>query len=160
VTHLTVHELAAAGLTGAGAGLVLEGARPVFCCENPQVMQAAARAGVPGALLCLSGNPSSAGVLLLAALLTAGVEMRYHGDFDWPGVAIAGRVFASGAMPWRMGVGDYRNALAGLPSPRRLPLSGPPIATPWDEDLGRAMHALGVAVHEESLLDVLLADLS
>jgi uncharacterized protein (TIGR02679 family) len=88
VTHLTVHELRAAG---AGTLLASPGT-VVSVCENPQVLQAAARAAVPGVLLCLSGNPASAGMLALDRFVDCGTVVRYHGDFDWPGVGIAGRV--------------------------------------------------------------------
>lgn len=85
--------------------------------------------------------------------------MRYHGDFDWPGVAIAARIYRAGAAPWRMGEGDYRRAVKALPEGSALPLSGRRSATEWDLGLALAMTELGVAVHEESLLDALLSDL-
>ncbi len=157
VTHLTLHELAAAGVS-AGSALPMTGA-VAWCCENPQVMQAAARADLPATLLCLSGNPSAAGSLLLSALFAAGVDIRYHGDFDWPGIAIAGRIYSGGATPWRMRAVDYRAAIAGLPADRRPTLTGRPVATPWDPGLAAAMDAAGVAIHEESLLPDLLTDL-
>ena len=40
-----------------------------------------------------------------------------------------------------------------------LGLSGRAEATPWDEGLGQAMAAADVAVHEEAIIDLLLADL-
>jgi len=55
----------------------------VHACENPQVLQAAPRAGAAGALLCFAGNPSSAGLLLLERLVASGTQVAYHGDFDW-----------------------------------------------------------------------------
>jgi Protein of unknown function C-terminus (DUF2399) len=47
---------------------------------------------------CTSGNPAAAGMLLLARS-----AVRYRGDFDWPGIAIARRVIERGARPWRLG---------------------------------------------------------
>ncbi|MFI7545050.1 DUF2399 domain-containing protein [Actinoplanes sp. NPDC049599] len=81
-------------------------------------MQAAVRAGSGAPLLCLSGNPASVGSQLLRHLVTAGVPVRYHGDFDWPGVAIAGRVIQQGALPWRMAADGH------AVEPTRKPPSG------------------------------------
>ena len=147
VTHLTVHELQrAADLTRAG--------EIVFACENPQVLQRLAAAGVERPVACLSGNPSAAGMALLGR-----AAVRYHGDFDWPGIAIARRVFERGAVPWRFGRDDYTDAVERLPAGSRLGLSGRAEATPWDEELGSAMAAADVAVHEEAIVDLLLGDL-
>ena len=147
VTHLTVHELQRAGdLTRPG--------EIIHACENPQVLQRLAAAGVGRPVACLSGNPSAAGMALLGR-----TAVRYHGDFDWPGIAIARRVFERGAVPWRFGRGDYAEAVERLPADSRLGLSGRVEATPWDEGLGAAMAAADVAVHEEAIVDLLLADL-
>jgi uncharacterized protein (TIGR02679 family) len=149
VTHLTVRELRSHDVALAPAGTV------GFACENPQVLQAAAAAGVSAPVICLSGNPASAGLMLLSRL-----AVRYHGDFDWPGVAIARRLFSVGAEPWRMGAADYLAAVAGIESQVGLPLTGNSEPTPWDEDLGATMRRTNVAVHEEALLDLLLGDLT
>jgi uncharacterized protein (TIGR02679 family) len=147
VTHLTVHELRRAGeLTRAG--------EIVHACENPQVLQRLAAAGVQRPVACLSGSPAAAGVALLDR-----AAVRYHGDFDWPGIAIARRIFDRGARPWRFGREDYLEAVGHLPSGRLLGLSGRAEATPWDDALGAAMMAADVAVHEEAIVGVLLADL-
>lgn len=147
VTHLTVHELQRA------ASLVRAG-EVVHACENPQVLQAVAAAGFDRPTACLSGNPAAAGVVLLARC-----AVLYHGDFDWPGVGIARRVFELGARPWRFGAVDYVAGVERLPVDNRLGLSGQAQATPWDEGLREAMVAADVAVHEEALIDLLLADL-
>jgi uncharacterized protein (TIGR02679 family) len=153
VTHLTVAELAAVDLSLVESGTV------VWCCENPQVMQAAARERIAATLVCLSGNPSSAGVTLLKRLQRAGAMVRYHGDFDWPGVAIAARIYRAGAAPWRMNEVDYRQAVKALSEGGTLPLAGRRSTTEWDRGLAVAMTELGVAVHEESLLETLLSDI-
>jgi uncharacterized protein (TIGR02679 family) len=155
VSHLTVHEL-----WTFGAVPPVEAGTAVFACENPQVLQAAVRAGVASPLLCFAGNPASAGWLMMHRLVEAGAVVRYHGDFDWPGVAIAGRLYAAGAQLWRMGARDYDDGVDGLPADARLELTGTPVPTPWDPDLARRMDRCGVAVHEEALLDVLLPDLT
>ncbi len=155
VTHLTLHELNGVAATRAWA-------RPgttVSVCENPQVLQAAARARTAGPLVCTSGNPASAGWILLRGVLKQGAQVRYHGDFDWPGVAIAGRIVAAGAQPWRMCAGDYEDAVESLTAADRLPIAGIPGPTPWDPQLAVSMSRIGVAVHEEALVNVLLADL-
>ncbi|MPQ96383.1 TIGR02679 family protein [Modestobacter sp. I12A-02628] len=154
VTHLTVQELrAVAGQPLAAAG------QPVHACENPQVLQAAARAGRVGPLVCFAGNPASAGLQLLARLLGDGARVAYHGDFDWPGIRITGRLLERGAVPWRMTAHDYADAVQRLPAGSRLELSGPPAPTPWEPDLAARMRRAGTAVHEESLLPTLLEDL-
>ncbi|WP_374971548.1 DUF2399 domain-containing protein [Terrabacter sp. BE26] len=53
--------------------------------REPQVLQAAACAGVTRPLICFSGHAAGAGALLLERLISTGVPVRYHGDFDWPG---------------------------------------------------------------------------
>jgi len=154
ITHLTLHELDRAGsVEFAAAGQI------VSVCENPQVLQAAAHAHTEMPLVCLSGNPASVGTRLLRTLIAAGNPVRYHGDFDWPGVAIAGRVLALGAAPWRMSADDYRSAVAQLDADHAVALTGNPAPTEWDPALAAAMSSRGLAVHEESVLPDLLADL-
>jgi len=147
ITHLTVHEL------HRSADLARPG-EVIHACENPQVLQALAAAGVGRPVACMSGNPAAAGIVLLARS-----TVRYHGDFDWPGIAIARRVFELGARPWRFGLLDYAAGVERLPPDNRLGLTGHAQATPWDEGLGAAMATADVAVHEEALIDQLLADL-
>jgi uncharacterized protein (TIGR02679 family) len=147
ITHLTVHELHRAGeLTRPG--------EIIHACENPQVLQRLAAAGVERPVACMSGNPAAAGMALLRRTV-----VRYHGDFDWPGIAIARRIFDHGARPWLFGRDDYIEAVDRLPADNRLNLSGRAEATPWDEDLSAAMTAADVAVHEEAIVDLLLIDL-
>lgn len=147
-THLTVHELRRAGeLTRPG--------EIMYACENPQVLQRLAASGVDRPLACTSGNPAAAGSLLLGRAV-----VRYHGDFDWPGIAIARRIIDQGAQPWRLGCADYCEALEHLPADRRLMLTGRAETTPWDSGLSPAMMAANVAVHEEAIVDLLLADLT
>ena len=147
ITHLTVHELQrAADLTRPG--------EIIHVCENPQVLQRLAAAGVDRPVACTSGNPAAAGMLLLARS-----AVRYHGDFDWPGIAIARRIIGRGARPWRFGHTDYHDAAERLPASGRLALTGRAEPTPWDEELSAAMAAANVAVHEEAIAGLLLADL-
>lgn len=146
ITHLTLAELMSTTAAPAARGVV------VAACENPQVLQRAAETGIGHPLICFSGNPASAGILLAERL-----SIRYHGDFDWPGVAIATRVFAAGARPWLMSAADYQIAVeSGIP---HIPLVGRPVATPWDPELRTVMGLHGRAVYEEAVLADLLADL-
>ena len=80
--------------------------RDVFVCENPNIVAIAAdRLGAACApLACTDGMPSAAQQTLLAQLAAAGARLRYHGDFDWPGLVIGNFVMREfGAEPWRFG---------------------------------------------------------
>ncbi|PRY15788.1 uncharacterized protein (TIGR02679 family) [Pseudosporangium ferrugineum] len=154
VTHLTLHELAVAG-----SAPWLPSGQVVSVCENPQVMQAAVRAATTTPLLCLSGNPASVGTRLLGRLVEAGNPVRYHGDFDWPGVSIAGRVLKQGAAAWRMSAENYIAAVTALDADHAIALTGRSVPTPWDPGLAAAMSSHGLAVHEEFVLSDLLGDL-
>jgi uncharacterized protein (TIGR02679 family) len=154
VTHLTVQELKVA----AGVRLAARGTE-VFACENPQVLQAAASAGVRVPVLCLSGQGSAAAWTVLRQLLEDGVVVRYHGDFDWPGIGIARRVYLAGGKPWRMGSEDYLVALTVTTERERLD-EGQPTGTDWDPRLAVVMAEEDAVAHEESVISVLLADLT
>lgn len=138
--------------------LALRG-RDVFVCENPTVVAAAADALGRGCapLVCVNGNPTAAPLALLRLLAAAGARLRYHGDFDWAGLAIAGAVIARfGAQPWRFTAPDYR---AGLPRGGG-PLGGSPTASPWDPALCAAMRQHRRRIEEEQILGDLLSDLA
>ncbi|MGW7279422.1 DUF2399 domain-containing protein [Streptomyces sp. NPDC054844] len=60
--------------------------------ENPRVVEAAADADRTAPLLCTSGSATTVVLTLLDALATAGCAFAYHGDFAWPGIALANRV--------------------------------------------------------------------
>jgi len=59
-----------------------------------------------------------------------------------------------GALPWRMSTADYLAA-----ADDGAPLTGTPVASPWDDSLAEAMREAGRSVMEERLLSRLLADL-
>ncbi|MFP5336022.1 MAG: TIGR02679 family protein [Actinomycetes bacterium] len=128
----------------------------VLVCENPRVLESVAQergGAVP--VVCTSGMPGLVVLDVLARLLACGAVLAYHGDFDWPGVAIANRLVATaGCTPWRMSADDY------LAAPTDgVPLEGRKVVPAWDGALGEAMEARGTAVHEEAVLDALLAAL-
>lgn len=129
----------------------------VFVCENPTVVAAAAhRLGSRSApLVCTEGQPKTAATLLLNQLVSAGVRLAYHGDFDWAGVQIGNLVMRRHkAMPWRFGAQHY----AAHPGGRDL--TGSPVVAAWDTELMPAMVREGRAIHEEQVLDDLLLDLT
>ena len=133
----------------------------VYACENPAVLRAAAGSlgSLSMPLICTEGRPSTAFHRLAAAVVAGGGELRYHGDFDWPGVSIAASVMSRhGGVPWRLGARDY---LAGVRAAagEDVALSGAAQPTPWDPELARVMAATGRVVYEESVSDALLADL-
>lgn len=133
----------------------------VYICENPAVLAVAARrlsAACP-AMVCGHGQPGAAVRQLLTLLATRGATLHYHGDFDWPGIRIAGTLIARfGALPWRMATADY---LAALPTAQvRLTPTQAAADTAWDPALSSAMQQHGLAVHEEMVLDSLLSDLA
>jgi uncharacterized protein (TIGR02679 family) len=130
----------------------------VHVVENPSIIALAltrfGRFCPP--VVCTAGWPSGAGILLLRGFASAGQEIRYHGDLDGDGVRIASYVIAKvGARPWRMSAADYR--LAVRPEG---PAVGRVTAAPWDADLGPEMAQRGVAVVEEQMSGVLLAELA
>jgi uncharacterized protein (TIGR02679 family) len=132
--------------------------RDVYVCENPTVVAVATeRLGRRSApLVCTSGHLRAAARVLLRWLAAAGARLRVQADMDIDGLHIAGRTLElPGARPWRMSADAYRAAPAG-PTLRRDDV--PP--TPWDPELSRAMSARGVAVHEETILELLLGDLA
>jgi len=130
----------------------------VHVCENPAVVaEAADRLGPrAAALLCTGGQPGAAVHTLLAQLRAAGATLRYHGDFDWPGVRIANALIRRfDARPWHFDEAAYRAAArAG-----GMPLEGAAVEPAWDPGLGRAMRERGIAVPEERVLGVLLESL-
>ena len=140
----------------------LESPKVVHVCENPSVVEhAAARLGSAcPPLVCVEGWPSVATTRLLGALRDEGAQLRYHGDFDWQGLLIAGQVLARGGGPWRLGADDYRAALvnghAALPELGAAPAG---LMSGWDDELVMAMSEAGRAVEEEHVLELLINDL-
>lgn len=130
----------------------------VFVCENPSVVVAAANAlgSKCAPLVCTEGMPRNPALKLLGQLAEAGARLRYHGDFDWPGLRIANVVMERfGAAPWRMSEQDYERAAAGGGE-----LVGEPVAARWDARLEPAMRRQARAVHEEQVLGELIEDLA
>jgi uncharacterized protein (TIGR02679 family) len=133
---------------------------PVYVCENPAVvLEAANRLGEDSApLVCTEGRRSEACDVLLRRLAADGCELRARGDFDWPGVQMAGALIDLGAAPWRFSADDYVSACEQS-GDRSEPLAGKPVATPWDAALSDEMSRQGRRIFEEQMIEHLLADL-
>jgi uncharacterized protein (TIGR02679 family) len=133
----------------------------VHACENPVVLRRAAAAlgGASQPLLCTEGQPSTAFHRVAAAVTGAGGEISYHGDFDWPGMAIAASVISRyGARAWRLSATDYTDAIRQRDD--QPTLTGAAQPTPWDPALAEAMAMHGHAIHEEAVSGYLVADLA
>lgn len=131
--------------------------QPVLVCENPRVLEAVADTRVIAVpVVCMFGEPNTVVSSVLSSLADLDATLRYHGDFDWPGIAIANRAIARfDAEPWLMGVSDYEASVRhDAPA-----LEGTPVEATWDAELGPAMRAHGRCLHEETVLPALLAAL-
>lgn len=130
----------------------------VFVSENPTVVDVAAnRLGHQcKPLVCIDGQPKTASRLLLNALIESGCAINYHGDFDWEGIRIANKIVERHhARSWRFNATDYANVV--IRSDYRL--TGKAVVADWDPDLAPLMTEKAKCVHEEQVLNDLLADL-
>jgi uncharacterized protein (TIGR02679 family) len=155
-THFTLRELR-------NVRLDMEPHTRIHICENPRIVEAAADAGCTHPLVCTSGSAATVVLTLLDTLAASGCTFAYHGDFDWPGIALANRVIRRyDARPWRMSADDYEHLAARTQSLGTPPLAlaGAPVEADWDTGLAPAMEELCLALHEESALDLLLEDLA
>lgn len=127
--------------------------------ENPAIVAVAAATGYSGTLVCSSGQPSAACVNLVSDLVSAGTHVDVHADFDPGGFSIVTTLAQCGARPWRMTADDYMAALerAGPDrTARRLEMTGPVPATPWDPALAAAYEQHRRPVYEEQLREAIL----
>ncbi|MFE5142323.1 TIGR02679 family protein [Streptomyces fagopyri] len=132
----------------------------VHIVENPSILALALRRFGPACppLVCTSGWPNRAAIHPLRLLAKQGATLRYHGDFDSEGIRIAAYVLdKTPAHAWRMATADYRAAVARLP---HGPQPGRLTDAPWDPELAQVMADRGIAVVEELVADLLLADLA
>lgn len=132
---------------------------PVLVVENPRLVEAAAERRLAAAVLCTNGNPTTAPSLAVAQLRSCGARLRYHGDFDAPGLAMAGRARDAGCKPFRMSAPDYLEALADAAA-AGVELPRDPVASPrtsWDPELAIAFNEHRAVVHEERVMDDLLS---
>jgi uncharacterized protein (TIGR02679 family) len=154
-SHLTIRDLRRIDVRVPDDGVV-------YVCENPRVLEAAVDAGSRRALVCSQGQPAVVVTALLGLLAQGASELRYHGDFDWPGISIANLMVSSyQCRPWQFGSVDYLEALARLAAvvAELPPLNGAQVVSCWDAQLTTEMAGAGRAVHEELLLNDLIAEL-
>ncbi|MET1086133.1 MAG: DUF2399 domain-containing protein [Arthrobacter sp.] len=150
--HLTEWDLRRIGSFAVAAG------KRIFVCENPRVVEGLAERRVDGwAAVCTAGEPNLIVGQVLGNLSDGGADLYYHGDFDWPGIAIANRVITRfSARPWQMTCDDYLQAVRSA-GPA---LAGNQVEPAWDHELGAAMRSRGRALHEETVLALILDGLA
>jgi uncharacterized protein (TIGR02679 family) len=103
--------------------------------------------------------PAAAQQTLLRQLAGVGARLRYHGDFDWPGIIIGNYVIREyGATSWRFGKVEYETAGTRSSSPGH-PLKGTEVMASWDRELAPRMRARRIAIAEEAVAGDLLEDL-
>ena len=107
-------------------------------------------------LVCTSGQPGAATMLLLRALVAAGAQLAHHGDFDWGGVRLA-TCCTPGCRSSR-GSSTPRRTYA----PQSVTIASPLIGVRCRElgsALGEAMRRVGRRIEEELVADELLGEL-
>lgn len=132
----------------------------VYLCENPTVLAAAAdRLGSRcPPLVCTEGQPGTAVITLLDQLTATGAQLRYHGDFDWYGIAIANFLHRRYTwQPWLFTAADYA---AAAPTAEPEPLRGPAKTARWDPALTTVMSRRAIQIEEEHVIADLLTDLA
>jgi uncharacterized protein (TIGR02679 family) len=129
--------------------------RPILVCENPNLIAILAdqlRTACPP-VVCVDGHLGAAQRTILKQLKESGADLRYHGDYDWPGISIANYVIAKyGAVPWHFSAADYVAAAKSAPQ-LAIPLSGRPVIASWDADLTAAMTKTGIKIEEEAIAE-------
>jgi uncharacterized protein (TIGR02679 family) len=127
-----------------------QGIESVLIVENPSVVALAADRLGPSCppLVSTHGQPRAAAMVLLGSLAAAGVQLRHHGDFDWPGITIGNLLHRRlPVQPWRFDAGAYREA--ALLNGHTAQLRGGPVVASWDPELTEIMAATGRQIEEE-----------
>lgn len=132
--------------------------------ENPSVFEDLLDLGCRQPLVCVSGWPSAAALLLLDRLVSGGARIRYGGDFDPRGLAIAlwlRRRWPENLTLWRMDVADYEAAVRRAPGRHLTSRDRHWLErqTAGVEPLIAAMLATGHVAYQEALVDILGADI-
>lgn len=133
--------------------------KAVLVCENPNLVAILAdRLGTAcPPVVCVDGHLGAAQRAILKQLRTSGADLRYHGDYDWPGISIANNVITKyGAVPWHFSAADYVAAAESNPQ-LAAPLNGRPVLASWDEDLTAAMTRTGIKIEEEAIAERIIA---
>lgn len=133
---------------------------PVLVVENPRLVEAASERSLAGCVVATNGNPTTAVNTLLRQMQQSGASLRYHGDFDAPGIAICRRMHDFGCVPWMMDAGDYSEAVARAET-EGIQLDGEPKdcgLTSWDPGLQVVFDRTRLIIHEEFVLDSVLQE--
>jgi uncharacterized protein (TIGR02679 family) len=133
----------------------------VLIVENPSVLALAADRLGPTCppLVSTHGQPRAAAIVLLRSLADAGVRLRHHGDFDWPGIAIGNLLHRRLPVEaWRFDAVAYRDAARA--NAHTATLAGAPVVASWDPGLTETMKAAGRQVEEELVAQDLLDSLN
>ena len=94
-------------------------------------------------------------MVLLRSLAAAGVPLRHHGDFDWPGLTIGNLLHRRLPVePLQFDRDAYLRAVAA--HPHAAPLTGSPTSASWDSGLAEAMREAGRRIDEELVAGDLL----
>lgn len=141
----------------------------IYIFENPQVFEEViARATTNNplpAMVCTSGWPSAAALLLLDRLIarSSSVRLHYSGDFDLSGLRIAAYLlerYPERCFPWRFDPASYEHALrdegtaasqSDLSALEALPGTFAPLVD--------AIRAAGTWAYQEGIVDVLADDI-
>lgn len=129
--------------------------RAILVCENPNLVAILAdRLGTAcPPVVCVDGHLGAAQRTILKQLRASGAELRYHGDYDWPGISIANNVISKyAAVPWHFSAADYIAAAKDAPQ-LAASLSGRPVVASWDENLTAAMTKAGLKIEEEAIAE-------
>jgi uncharacterized protein (TIGR02679 family) len=128
----------------------------IFVCENVTVLETAAdRLGADcPPVICTDGRPANAGLDLIAGLSQAGCVLRVRADFDQVGLDIVEKVrsAAPAATGWRYDAATYATHLG-------LDFEAEGFGGNELEQLRALYRRHGIAIHEEAILDQLVADL-
>jgi uncharacterized protein (TIGR02679 family) len=133
------------------------GVERVLIVENPSVVALAAEQLGPSCppLVSTHGQPHAAAMVLLRSLAAAGVQLRHHGDFDWPGITIGNLLHRRlPVQEWQFGAEAYRDAARAHVHTAQL--AGAPVVASWDHDLTATMAATGRQIEEELVAQDLL----
>jgi uncharacterized protein (TIGR02679 family) len=97
-------------------------------------------------------------MVLLRSLAAAAAQLRCHGDFDWPGIAIGNLLHRRlGVEAWRFDTDAYLDAVAS--HRHTASLAGAPVTARWDPQLSEVMEATGRQIEEELVAGTLLEEL-
>lgn len=144
--------------------------RPAYVLENPQVfehLEHETRRFLPEerpTLVCTGGFLSAAAATLLDVLRATGWPMRYSGDFDRNGLAIARWLLDryDNLETWRMTPEDYGLAVGDAGGPGLSPVDREWLKGLEGQlrDTARAMAERGLPAYQERLTEELLRDLA